>query len=340
VQNQSCARMVIVRLIGLVGAVVMTLILASCGGTQSTSLPAERPLPSVKDPPYFVLATESGSNFEIELASTGALVKDIGAVPGYTSNGLALSPDGQYVYLTVNEHRSLMIDRITVANAKEAFIAEGEQPSVSPNGRLLAYGTGTGASGTLVVRDLESGLVRSINLSNLLGAQTDLLSASITWLGDGSEIVVLPGEVGNNLMSNTTTAPLSGSCSAVSNADTCLIVVSFRAGHSFTASRIILNNLRPPDIVTGDSFSHGLLFASYGRRTVVDEGYVTDSGGRFIRLFSAPPVLPIAFDARGTQLFYLVGHNPIALWIAEVTHHGLKHARLLNPNVALAGLAW
>ncbi len=340
-ERRCPARMASVRLIGLFGSVAMALILTACSGTQTPPLPAQKPLPGVKNSPNFVLVNQTGSNFEIESASTGRVVKALGAIAGYTDNGLALSPDGQDVYLTANVHQSLMIERIAVANSMVTPIAQGEQPAVSPNGRLLAYGGGTVGSGLLVVRDLTSGAVRSINLSRLLGAQTDLLNASITWLGDSSEIVVLPGEVGNDLMGNATTAPLPGSCSAVPDSDTCLIMVNVGSRKSLTADRIVLNDLRPPQILTGDSFSHGLLLADFeARHTVVYKADVADTGGSFVRLFSLPPVLPLAFDTRGSELLYLVGHGPIALWIGEVTQHGLENARLLNSAVTLAGLAW
>ena len=57
------------------------------------------------------------------------------------------------------------------------------------------------------------------------------------------------------------------------------------------------------------------------------------------RLFSLPTVLPLTFGAQGATLFYLVGHDPEALWLAKVTPDGLKDAHMLNANVALSALA-
>ena len=80
--------------------------------------------------------------------------------------------------------------------------------------------------------------------------------------------------------------------------------------------------------------------AFHGGHTDMYEAQVTRRRASAIHLFSMPAVLPVAFDARGTKLFYLVGHSPVALWLADVTPHGLDNARMLNANVALAGLAW
>lgn len=175
------------RLIGRCALAAAALLLAAGSAIPATASP-----PHASASSNFLLVTGSGSDFRIESASTGTLVKDLGAVPGWTNNGLVLSPDGQDVYVVVNEHRSLAIERLSVADDTQTFVADGEQPSISPDGRLLAFGTGPGPPGTqtLVVRDLTSGKDQLIGLRRLLGGQTDLLNASITWLGDGSKIVV------------------------------------------------------------------------------------------------------------------------------------------------------
>jgi hypothetical protein len=279
-------------------------------------------------------------DFQVESSSTGAVVKDLGPVPGWTNNGLALSPDGQDVYVVVNETSSLAIERLSVANGTETFVADGEQPSVSPNGHLLAFGTGPSGGQTLAVRDLTSGKDRSINLDRVLGGQTDLLTASITWLGDGSKIVVLPGGVADNGMGSGTPRVLPGSCSAVSASDTCLIVISVGAGHPLTAKRVLLGGLRPDLPFIGASGSSDIVAIGFGgRRTNVYTADLTNGARSFTRLFSLPSVLPLAFRARGTELFYLTGHSPTALWRARVTSDGLKDAKRLNADIGLSGFA-
>jgi len=236
----------------------------------------------------------------------------------------------------------LVIDRLSVADGSRTFVADGEQPSISPDGRLLAFGTGALPSGgqTLAVRNLTSGKDQTIDLRRLLGGQTDLLNASITWLGDGSKVVVLPGGVANDLMGGATPRALSGSCSAVSANDTCLIVVSVRAGHPLTAKRVLLGGLGQGLPIIGASGSSDVLTMAFvDHRTSVYAADLTNGARRFTRLFSLPTVLPLAFRARGTELFYLTGHGPIALWLARVTSSGLKDAKLLNADIGLNGFA-
>jgi Tol biopolymer transport system component len=287
-----------------------------------------------------LVVTGSGLDFQVQSSSTGALVKDLGPVPGWTNNGLALSPDGQDVYVVVNETSSLAIERLSVANSSETFVANGEEPSISPDGHLLAFGTGPSGGQTLAVRDLASGKDQSIDLSRLLGGQTDLLTASIIWLGDGSKIVVLPGGVVYNGMGSGTPRPLPGSCSAVSASDTCLIVVSVRAGYPLTAKRVLLGgSLRDIPLIGASGSSDIVAIGFGGRRSNVYTADLTNGAKSFTRLFSLPSILPRGFGARGTELFYLAGHNPTALWRARITSDGLKDAKMLHADIGLSGFA-
>jgi hypothetical protein len=73
-----------------------------------------------------------------------------------------------------------------------------------------------------------------------------------------------------------------------------------------------------------------VLLANQGvTRTTIDR--VTLSGARphVTRVLSLPPVSPIAFGPLGTQLLYVAGHSPPALWIGEVANGRLAHARRL-----------
>ncbi len=267
-------------------------------------------------------------------------MKDLGTVQGWTNNGLALSPDGRSVYVVVNQASSLAIERLSASTGAETYVAEGEQPAISPDGRLLAYGSGPSGSNTLVVRDLTSGKDQSIDLKGLLGGQTDLLNASITWLGDGSKVVVIPGGAANDLMGGTTPPVAAGSCSAISEDDTCLIIVSVRAGHPLSAKRHILSGFGFAFPVMGSSGSSDVVLIGYAdHHTSVYTADLSQQTSRITRLFSLPSVLPLAFGARGSTFFYLVGHGPESLWLAKVTPHGLKDAHVLNPNVDLSALA-
>jgi hypothetical protein len=326
-----------VRLIARYALAAAALLLAAGSARPATASPASTSASS-----NFLLVGASGSDFRIESASTGALVKDLGTVPGWTNNGLALSPDGQEVYVVVNEDRTAAIERLSVANDALTFVADGEQPSISPDGRLLAFGTGPGPPGaqTLVVRNLTTGKEQSIGLGRLLGGQTDLLNASITWLGDGSTIVVLPGAVGDDLMGGAIPPAASGSCSAVPAGKTCLIEVGVRVGHPLTARRVLLGGLGPASWLIGGSGSSDIVATGLGgRHNGIYRVDLANGARRFTRLFSLPPVLPLSFGARGRELFYLVGHGPIALWRAGVTPDGLEDATMLSADVGVYGFA-
>jgi hypothetical protein len=330
-----------VRLIGRVSLAAAALLLATGSALPATASPAREQAPTGASSNYLVVAG-SGLDFQVESSSTGSVVKDLGAVPGWTNNGLALSPDGQDVYVVVNELSTLAIERLSVANGTETFVADGEQPSISPDGHLLAFGTGPTSSGgqTLAVRDFTSGKDQSIDLRRLLGGQTDLLNASIIWLGDGSKIVVLPGSVGNDLMGGATPPALPGSCSGVSASDTCLIVVSVRAGHPLIAKRVLLGGLRPGISLIGASGSSDIVTIGFdGHHTGVYTADLTSGARSFTRLSYLPSVFPLAFRARGTELFYLTGHGRTALWLARVTQHGLRDTKMLDADIGLSGFA-
>ena len=218
--------------IGLVGngAVARTILYSLRPALTSTN---ETHLPAV-DPPSFVLATlpaaTLGRETVVALYSplTGRVVRVLHTFgPSFTNNGLAISPNGADVYVTLNQGPSLSLERISVATRQMTFVAYGEQPALSPNGRFLAYIVGT-SEHELAVRDLVTGQTRVTDLAALLGRSEDLLNGTITWLGGGSEIVVLPGEqlVAYGPGATTTTEPpLKGSCEMVDASQTCLIVV-------------------------------------------------------------------------------------------------------------------
>jgi len=315
----------------------LALTVSLCGCLQTASVGAKTHL-TTPSPSILVLANDSGNDFQIESVSTGKVIKDLGAVQGYTNNGLALSPNGRDLYATVNRSQTLMVERIDLANGGESFVADGAEPSISQNGRLLAYATGPPGSQELVVRDLDSGMIRSINLQKLLGRYGDLLSASIAWLG--SQIVVRPGGVLDDLMGGAKPPPLKGSCSAVPLSASCLIVVNVRAGLSLTAERVILDRGRLGDAVIGASGSSNLVMAVFdNHHTDVYRANLGEGARTVTHLFSLPSALPQAFSSNGTELFYLhIGQGPIALWAGQVSAHQLKNTKMLNASVAPAGL--
>jgi hypothetical protein len=325
-----------VRRLGRCGSAAVALILLVVVGS-STPVSAAPSARAAKNPPNFVLANQSGNDFEVESAVTGKVVKDLGGIPGYTNNGMALAPNGRDLYVTVNRATSLDVEDIDLETGGETFIAEGEEPSISPSGRYLAYGTGPAGSQDLVVRDLASGSVRSIDLQALLGQETDLLNASITWVG--SRVVVMPGGVANDLMGGAPPVPLPGSCSAVPASSSCLIIVTSGVGGRLSATRAVLRGVELGDAVIGASGRSDLLMATFNHSATVYEADLAAGAPTVTRWFAVPSALPVAVGADGRELFYLRGHGPVSLWVGQVSRHRLLDARMLNANVALAGLA-
>jgi len=347
------------RLIRVFGLVALAVTLAACGvgqtlpATTQTGAPVtpQQRLP-VTDPPSFAFVNmgATGLSWTVELRSptTGQVVKVLATFgQSFTNNGFAMSPDGKYVYVTLIGRSSLLMERISVTTRKRTFVAYGDQPAISSNGRFLAYEAGN--SGDLAVRDLSSGQVRRIDLSALLGPSTDLLNATVTWLGDGSEIVILPGAegiAGTGGTTTTTTQPSpKGSCSAVAPTSTCLIVVHVIAkGQTLTARRLVLPVFFSGFVTTmaGDAaFSRSLLFASLGaHQTLVNRVDFLGSGAQVVRLLTLPTVFPVAFDPAGKRFLYLVGHTPPALWIAGFTARHLVHTHRLIADARLGAAAW
>jgi hypothetical protein len=86
----------------------------------------------------------------------------------------------------------------------------------------------------------------------------------------------------------------------------------------------------PRSLLIGEEEAH---------RTVIDRVSLAGRRPTVTRLISLPPVLPIAFDARGDHLFYVVGHGPTALWLARTGRGRLTGARRLLGNAG-GSVAW
>lgn len=306
-------------------------------------------LSAAVDPPDFLLVTQRGSGIgsQVEQRSpvTGAVVDVLGPFgAAFTNNGLTQSHDGRQVYVTFIARRTLKIERIDVATGSSTFVADGERPSVSPDGKQLAYGSGPFGSEVLSVRELASGATRTIDLRRFLGRSYDLLGATITWLADQSAVVVMPAPVAVavGVRSKSGAPRTPGSCGAHA-ARACVIVVSVGHARSLTAYRIDLPGpVRFPSLIEGDGARPRSVFIG----TVTDRGSVVQrldligSRAKLVPLFSLPNGLVLTFDRSGRQLLYLVGHSPPALWTADVASGQPTDQRLLMPAAELQAAAW
>lgn len=298
-----------------------------------------------RTPPVFASISEgSGYEFNLELRSVASgqvtkVLRRLGS--SWTNNGFALSPDGRYLYFTLIPQsrgwNSLLLEQISTPTHRRRLVGRGEQPAVSTNGRLLAYATGESRSARIVVRDLASGAERSINVFRLLGSKSDMLNASLAWLGDGRQLAVFEACC-------ATLDALRGSSARSAGYASHLIVVSVARHGGMTARRVVRPGATqtPESVGTDSARPDSLLVASLirGDRTAVDRLTVGSSHATLRRVLTIAQTQVLGFDPTGRKLLYLVGHRPPNLWTATIENHHLIHRRLLIRNPKLDAVAW
>ena len=119
-------------------------------------------------------------------------------------------PDGKNAYVSVMDKGDLGTERIQTTTAKTSFAVDGIEAAVSANASYLAYTPGPKYESILSVKNLATGAISTIDLEPLLGSSTDLSNATITWLGDGSEIVVMPSGIATPVNASDSSSPTSG----------------------------------------------------------------------------------------------------------------------------------
>jgi hypothetical protein len=336
--------------------------LAACGRAAGPAPPGGRP--AAADPPVVAIAGSSarGSSSRIELMSprTGRVTKVLARVS--TGNGLALSPDSKFLYVVGPAGPAIEIRRISVATGKVSVVADGAYPAVSPDGRYLAYATGDRFS-KVAVRDLSTGSTRVIDLRSLLGSGSNLLNqGAITWLGDGDEVIVVPG-IAASAAAAVVTAGGGGGGGAgagggggggaaggdqVPPGRQSLVIVKIRPD-GLAARRIVVPDpyQEPFLVISGDlSRQRAVLIARMGfaaagtitRVILRGRGYET-------RVMAKLPrgAMPVAIAPRGDRVLYLVGHGPPVLWTADIEGGRLTGQHRLLTDTSKFGLdqaAW
>jgi hypothetical protein len=309
-----------------------------CDGSKRIAR-ASRP-----DPPSFAAVASDGgltSTVELRSAATGRVLKRIATFgESFTNNGLAVSPDRSEVYVTLIGRRHLRIERVAVADGRRTFVAAGEEPALSPNGRRLAYvAARPHRSQTLAVRDLRSGRTRTVDVGRLMDRSVDLFNGTVTWLRGGSDVVAIPGEIP---IAAGGARPATGAADPTCASATCLIVVH-TTGRRLRAHRVVLS--REPNATmrfAGDGAHRGslLLADSSAGPTTVDRVSLHGTRADVVRLLSLDITLPVAFSPSGARLLYLVGHSPPALWVARIGRGHLVHPHRLLRDARLGGVAW
>ena len=344
----------------LLAVTILSVFVSSCTSKSATQ-PRSAPVAgndgnvststSITDPPNVLYFTMNGT-VEFRSPVTGILVKTLDHLGNLVGNGASLSPDGKNAYVSVMDKGDLGTERIQTTTAKTSFAVDGIEAAVSANGSYLAYTPGPKYESILSVKNLATGAISTIDLEPLLGSSTDLSNATITWLGDGSEIVVMPSGIATPVNASDSSSPTSGptggsnkaTCSAsLPRTSVCLVLVHFTGSNqSLTARQVVVNgvggNLNV--VSAAQSQPRTLALAAGGERTMIY--WITFSGQitHVTHLATMGMVLPVSFDALGTHLLYVVGHGPVSLWVTGFrAGHLVNEHRLLN-SIDMSGATW
>jgi hypothetical protein len=336
---------------------------ANCTPAQAGHAPkANVPTPSVSqrqgiDPPDIVIASAANwvgaPTLRMISPTTGRVVKTL--PPLSPGNGLALAPDSKSVYVVgvLNPVKGpIVVRRISVSTGRVSVVADGAYPAVSPDSAELAYATGREFT-DLAIMNLRTGRDRVINLEPLIGKKGTLLNGSrVTWLGDGDQVVVLPGQVISTFSRlSAFSRPSAGrqdqvsagerssrTCpSAYGASSLCLIVVD--VGPDRLAAHRIFIPVRfnqVPDVVSGDlSARHSFIAAEMGWTSpgAIDEVTLSGSGVVVHQIATVPTrAIPEAAAPGGDRILYLMGRTP-SLWIATILDGRLtRQHRLLTDS--------
>ena len=304
------------------------------------------------DPPAFavVLQSRTGSQQWVRFLSplTGRILRQAASFAGsLTDNGMALSPDSRFLYVTLSGPGQIHIDRISVATGHRSFVADGAQPAVSPDGRYLAYATGRQFTG-IAVRDLASGRTTMIPLRSQIGTDASLLAGQISWLGNGMQIVAMPTADSTAVAARSPAAPSHSSCGRQSSTGRlCLVLVSLGEGKPRARQAYLPGNWGNQPVISGDvaGSSTFLLAGSHAGRAVFGVATVSAAGVTVHDLAALPPgAFPVAFAPGGDRFLYLVvsghGHPQPALWVATISGGRLAGQHLLFTDSNKAALSW
>jgi hypothetical protein len=324
----------------VIAAVLAGAALAGCGQraghAPGAGTAADPPLVAVE-----VMASGSHSSLELISPKTGRVAKVVAHVG--TGDGFALAPDSKSMYVVGLVGRTIEIRRVSTATGKVSFVADGAYPAISPDGRQLAYVTGRRFN-AIAVRDLRSGQTRVIDLRSLLGKHANLLNqGGVSWLGDGGELVVVPGfpvsAAAAKLTAQRSTGIASGHRAPPGRQS--LIIVK-TSSVNLAARRIVV-----PDpyqetfgVISGDlSQPRSFLIARPGFGAAGTITRVSLRGrGYQARVIARLPsgVMPVVIAPRGDWVLYLAGQSPSALWAAAIGNSGLSgQHRLLQGTKGL-----
>jgi hypothetical protein len=259
----------------------------------------------------------------------------------FTNNGLAISPDGGSVFVTLIGSSSLSIERISTRTGRRTFVAFGAQPTVSPNGRLLAYAAGR-EDQELSVRQLSSGKTTTFDLRPLIGDKASLLDGQIAWLSNGYEIALAPKDdpITTGVASLHRSQTRKTACSKARIDQLCLIVVDLRTSKS-PPKVMLLSVPEQGQIYSCLSVPNAVELVIWtGYRTLVEAVRISGTGLHAVTLAELAPDVVMAASPSGGEILYLIGHTPPGLWLAELSGGRLLNAHLLVRSSQFGAIAW
>jgi WD40-like Beta Propeller Repeat len=338
-------------ILGGTAAAVVALLLVSAGlssagarpGRCADSRQAGSPPPAL---PVFA-AVDQGSGLRTELvlrsAASGTAVRKLASFGNdFTNNGLALSPDGREVYFTLipPSHRwsNLVIERLDVRTGKRSPVAAGWEPSLSPNGRLLAYIREQGRSESVAVENLSTSRTRAIGVDALVGRGHVLAELQPGWLNNAT--LAIP--ITTPAIAVSASARTASGTSRGASAPVRMILVRVDADQPLSAMRVLVAGLRgePQALAQGRATSALIAASPAGTGEVLDEVRFSGNSAFACRLVDLNHGLVLGFDRSGADLLYLLGSDPPALWRATIEDGKLIARRLLLKNSDLEAVAW
>lgn len=184
--------------VGLAAAVLLATVglRGLARSTDDPTVPAREPSPSPSGeapavrPPATFVGSSSGAIVLVS-AETGEIVRTIADAaqlgmpgPGFEPDGLAVSPDGSTVYLSLYPEKidGQRIVRVPVEGGELEDLGWGDDPAASPLGDVLAYRDCSRdlCGRALVLLDLASGRKTIVGLSD-----PEYLVGRPVWLADG-----------------------------------------------------------------------------------------------------------------------------------------------------------
>jgi hypothetical protein len=307
---------------------------AGCAGCLIVS-----PTRSVRNPR--ILALVQGQGLQIRSAVTGKLIRKLGVRGG----AISLAFDGKDVYYEGTATLDpFPINRIAVTGGKAVRIASGEDPALSPDGKLLAYATGDGEA--IAVENLARHSTRRIGLRALIGAGASFNNTPgiVTWLDDDRLVAIPPGDATLTASGSATTTPSSASkrtCGALYQQHRqCVIMIDLAAAHPAHLDMLPVSRPHMTIISAGGGPSPNSLLV--GWLGTISRYTIGPSGIKAVGTLAVPGHQSLAegFSPTGHQVLYLRNHGPVQLWIGTIGVAGITPTKELLANTDLNAISW